>query len=399
MFYSVCKTSLDLSMTLRHHLACNSSVKGTAMTHLTYLEAAVVGLIQGVSELFPVSSLGHNVLIPALIGGQWAADLDVAKPESPYLAFIVGLHVATAIALLVYFWRDWVRIARGFLSSLRERRVETADQRLAWMIVLATIPVGLVGLVAEHPFRLIFGKPVVAGAFLAVNGVILIAGERFRSRASLDAEARIAAGRRLEPVAAGGRMAPAPAGVGLGLAAYAPAVTASPVTAPLAGTPSTGAPSAGALPTGAPPAGALPTGAPPAEIMADRRLSAMGYGRAIVIGSAQIVALFAGISRDGVTMVTGLRRGLAREDAVRFAFLLSTPVILAAGVLKIPDLFGPLGSGIRGQILVGSVLSGLGAYAAIRFLVRYLQTRTLTPFGIYCLVAGLASVVYLSLAG
>src|SRR6185437_2877316 len=328
MFYSVCRTSLALIMTLRHHLACNSSVKGTDMTHLTYLEAAVVGLIQGVSELFPVSSLGHNVLIPALIGGQWAADLDVAKPESPYLAFIVGLHVATAIALLVYFWRDWVRIARGFLGSLRERRVETADQRLAWMIVLATIPVGLVGLVAEHPFRLIFGKPVVAGAFLAVNGVILIAGERYRSRASLDADARIAAGRRLEPAAAGERMAPAPAGVGPGLAAYA-----SPVAAPLAGAPSTGAP---------------PTGAPPAEVMADRRLSAMGYGRAIVIGSAQIVALFAGISRDGVTMVTGMRRGLAREDAVRFAFLLSTPVILAAGVLKIPDLFGPLGQGIGG---------------------------------------------------
>src|SRR5690348_13012796 len=273
MFYSVCRTWLDLIMTLRHHLACNSSVKGTDMTHLTYLEAAVVGLIQGVSELFPVSSLGHNVLIPALIGGQWAADLDVAKPESPYLAFIVGLHVATAIALLVYFWRDWVRIARGFLSSLRERRVETADQRLAWMIVLATIPVGLVGLVAEHPFRLIFGKPVVAGAFLAVNGVILIAGERFRSRASLDADARIAAGRRLEPVAVGERMT----------------VGASAVAAPPA------------PPAAAPPAAAPPAAAPPTEIMADRRLSAMGYGRAIVIGSAQIVALFAGISRDGVT--------------------------------------------------------------------------------------------------
>ena len=352
------------------------------MTHLTYLEAAVVGLVQGVSELFPVSSLGHNVLIPALIGGQWAADLDVAKPESPYLAFIVGLHVATAIALLVYFWRDWVRIARGFLSSLRERRVETADQRLAWMIVLATIPVGLVGLVAEHPFRLIFGKPVVAGAFLAVNGVILIAGERFRSRASLDADARIAAGRRLEPAAVGERLAPA--AVGPGLAAYAPAVAASPAADPAAGARSAGAP---------------PASVPPAEVMADRRLSAMGYGRAIVIGSAQIVALFAGISRDGVTMVTGMRRGLAREDAARFAFLLSTPVILAAGVLKIPDLFGPLGSGIRGQILLGSVLSGLGAYAAVRFLVRYLRTRTLIPFGIYCLVAGLASVVYLSLAG
>jgi undecaprenyl-diphosphatase len=377
MFYSVCKTSLALIMTLRHHLACNSSVKGTAMTHLTYLEAAVVGLIQGVSELFPVSSLGHNVLFPALIGGQWAADLDVAKPESPYLAFIVGLHVATAIALLVYFWRDWVRIASGFLSSVRERRVETADQRLAWMIVLATIPVGLVGLVAEHPFRLIFGKPVVAGAFLAVNGVILIAGERFRRRASLDADTRIAAGRRLEPVAAGGRMAPAPAAaaVGPGLAAYAPAVAASPVTAQSAG--------------------ARSASAPQAEVMADRRLSAMGYGRAIVIGSAQILALLAGISRDGVTMVAGMRRGLAREDAARFAFLLSTPVILAAGVLKIPDLFGPLGSGIRGQILLGSVLSGLGAYAAVRFLVRYLRTRSLVPFGIYCLAAGLASVVYL----
>src|SRR5690349_9140994 len=372
MFYSVCRTSLDFIMTLRHRLACTSFCERRRMTHLTYLEAAVVGLIQGVSELFPVSSLGHNVLFPALIGGQWAADLDVAKPESPYLAFIVGLHVATAIALLVYFWPDWVRIASGFLSSLRERRVETADQRLAWMIVLATIPVGLVGLVAEHPFRLIFGKPVVAGAFLAVNGVILIAGERFRRRSSLDADARIAAGRRPEPVAAGGRMAPAPAAVGPGLAAYAPAIAASPVTAP-------------------------PAAAPAAEIMADRRLSAMGYGRAIVIGSAQIVALFAGISRDGVTMVTGMRRGLAREDAARFAFLLSTPVILAAGVLKIPDLFGPLGSGIRGQILLGSVLSGLGAYAAVRFLVRYLRTRSLVPFGIYCLAAGLASVIYLGL--
>ena len=121
----------------------------------------------------------------------------------------------------------------------------------------------------------------------------------------------------------------------------------------------------------------------------------MGYGKAIVVGSAQILALLAGISRDGVTMVAGMTRGLGREDAVRFAFLLSTPVILAAGVLKIPDLFGPLGNGIRGQILLGSVLSGVGAYAAVRFLVRYLRTRTLTPFGVYCLLAGLTCVVYL----
>src|SRR5919201_1299119 len=183
------------------------------MSHLTYLEAAVVGLVQGVSELFPVSSLGHNVLIPALAGGSWEADLDVAKAESPYLAFVVGLHVATALALLVYFWRDWVRIVSGFVSSIRERRVETADQRLAWMIDLATIPVGLVGLVAEHPFRVLFGKPIVAGVFLAVNGVILIAGERFRRRDSLEADERIAASREAELVAAGGRAgAPRPPG-------------------------------------------------------------------------------------------------------------------------------------------------------------------------------------------
>jgi undecaprenyl-diphosphatase len=161
------------------------------MTHLTYLEAGIVGLIQGISEMFPVSSLGHNVLIPALIGGSWARDLNVASAESPYLAFIVGLHVATAVALLVYFRRDWARIVVGFVSSLRERRAVTADQKLAWLIILATIPVGLAGLAFEHAFRVIFAKPIVAAIFLAVNGVILIAGERYRSRASLAADAAL----------------------------------------------------------------------------------------------------------------------------------------------------------------------------------------------------------------
>src|SRR5258707_15815737 len=138
--------------------------------HMTYLEAGVVGLIQGVTELFPVSSLGHNVLLPALIGGCWAHDLNVAASESPYLAFIVGLHVATAIALLIYFWKDWVRIIGGFFSSLRDRQVETDDQRLAWMIILATIPVGIARLAFEHTFRVIFRQPVIARIFLAVNG-------------------------------------------------------------------------------------------------------------------------------------------------------------------------------------------------------------------------------------
>jgi undecaprenyl-diphosphatase len=114
----------------------------------------------------------------------------------------------------------------------------------------------------------------------------------------------------------------------------------------------------------------------------------------VVIGGAQILALLAGISRDGVTMVAGMFRGLAREDAARFAFLLATPVILAAGALKARDLI-TLGHGIYGPILAGSILSGIGAYVSVRFLVRYFQTRTLTPFAIYCVLFGVGSIIYL----
>src|SRR6266704_5271215 len=152
------------------------------MSHLTYAEAIVVGLFQGVTELFPVSSLGHSVLIPALIGGRWARDLSVSAPESPYLAFIVGLHVATAAALLAYFWRDWLRIAGGSLNSVRDRQVRTADQRLAWILIRATIPVGVSGLALEHVFRTVLGKPVPAAIFLTLNGLILFGGERLRRR-------------------------------------------------------------------------------------------------------------------------------------------------------------------------------------------------------------------------
>ena len=365
------------------------------MTQLTYLEAAVVGLIQGVTELFPISSLGHNVLLPALVGGSWEADLNVARSESPYLAFVVGLHVATAIALLIYFWRDWVRIIGGFLSSIRDRRVETVDQKLAWMIILATIPVGLVGVEFEHAFRVLFGKPVRAAIFLVVNGLILLAGEKFRTRRSLAADAELAdaaepSGRRAAPRArvagaevpgatvAGAAVSPAAGGGGATLGGMAPGATVRPVAMHASGQRA---------------ARQLEVAR---AVQADQRLTAIGYVQALIIGSSQILALFAGISRDGVAMVTGLFRGLSRQDAARFSFLLSTPVIFAAGLLKVGDLFGPLGNGIRGQVLVASILSGVGAYVSVRFLVKYFQTRTLTPFAIYCLVFGLASAIYLS---
>jgi undecaprenyl-diphosphatase len=418
------------------------------MSHLTFLEAGVVGLIQGVTELFPVSSLGHNVLIPALIGGSWATDLNVAKPESPYLAFIVGMHVATAIALLIYFWRDWVRIIGGFFTSLGHwqgwhPRVATRDERLAWMIILATIPVGLVGLVAEHAFRVLFGKPILAGVFLIVNGVILYCGEKFRPRASVEADREVAAQRAGTLTAAGpGGAVPARGVPGTGQPRPGPPGPGQPGPAQPGFGPPGPAQMASGQPEPAPPgleqpgpaqmASGQPEPAPPGleqpgpaqmgpgqqvrreeavrhgaghqavreeemslAVASDERLARMGFTEAVIIGASQVLALLAGISRDGVTMVTGMARGLSREDAARFAFLLATPVILAAGVLKVPDLLGPLGNGIRGQILFGSVLSGLGAYVSVRFLVRYFQTRTLYPFALYCFVFGLLSVIYL----
>jgi undecaprenyl-diphosphatase len=319
---------------------------------LTYFEAIVVGAFQGVTELFPVSSLGHSVLLPALVGGQWAQDLNVSAPESPYLAFIVGLHVATAAALLLFFWRDWVRIIGGFCTSIRYRRVTTPEERLAWLIILATIPVGISGLLLEHLFRTALGKPLPAAAFLIANGLVLYLGERLRRRS----ESR--------------------------LAARAQAAEEGP------GTQSAGASDVGVK------QGLL--GA--ADISPDVRLSRLKFGEGVLIGSAQVLALLPGISRSGVTMVAGLLRGLSHEDAARFSFLLATPVILAAGALKIPDLLGPLGAGIHGPILAGSIASFISAYLAVRFLDRYFHTRTLTPFALYCGVAGLAGLLWLTIA-
>jgi undecaprenyl-diphosphatase len=297
--------------------------------HLSYAEAVIVGAAQGITELFPVSSLGHAVLVPALAGGQWAQDLNVSAPQSPYLAFIVGLHVATAAALLVFFWRDWLRILAGFVSSLRHRRIQTSDERLAGLIVAATIPVGLAGLLLERLFRTTLGKPIPAAAFLLLNGIALYAGEVLRRRAA----------------------PPTPAD-------DHPAHTDEAV---------------------------------------DNRLAELPMGRGVLIGSAQILALLPGISRSGIAIVAGLWRGLSHEDAARFSFLLATPIILAAGLYKIPELFGPLGTGIGGQVLAGSVASFVCAYLAVRYLTRYFQTHTLTPFAIYCALVGAASLAWLTL--
>ena len=311
---------------------------------LSYLQAVVIGLTQGVTELFPVSSLGHSVLIPALIGGSWQPLVTQSATgdsgSSFYLAFIVALHVATATALLLFFRHEWIRIITGFFRSLgpsfKARRIvaNDDDSRLAWLIVIATIPVGITGLALEHTFRTIFAKPLAAAIFLTVNGVLLLIGERLR-RSSEQALA-------VSPPSVQDQNAAAGNGRGT------------------------------------------------------RPILSLSYREALGVGVFQIAALFAGISRSGVAMVGGLTRGLSHEDAARFSFLLATPVIFAAGVLKLPTLAGPAAAHIHGQILVGVAVAFVAAYGSIRFLVRYFETRTLTPFAIYSLVVGIACVVRFS---
>jgi undecaprenyl-diphosphatase len=283
------------------------------MTDITYLQAIVIAVLQGVSELFPISSLGHSILLPALLGGSWAhlvKETGDATKASPYLAYLVALHVATALALIWFYRKDWVQIIIGFFSSLKKRKIETRWERLAWLLIIGTIPVGLVGIVFEHKLRDLFANPLAAAIFLTLNGVVLLTAE-ILVRRSKEQKRHHA-----------------------------------------------------------------------------RQLDTLGYGEAGIIGFFQIFALLAGVSRSGITLVGGLLRGLDHEDALRFAFLLATPVIFAAGVLELPSLSGPAGAHLHGQVIVGMIVAGLTAYASIRFLTRYFQTRTLTPFAIYCLVVG-----------
>jgi undecaprenyl-diphosphatase len=326
---------------------------------MSYLQAIVIALVQGVTELFPISSLGHSVLVPAWIGGGWGTLVTQSSQQNSessfYLAYIVALHCATALALLWYFRADWFRIIRGFIrsvaASLRARRftVSNSDERLAWMIVVATIPVGLTGVALEHTFRTLLAKPAAAAVFLFINGLVLLFGERLSRRARTAQRAdgdAVPAARRV--TASGGE-------VTKGRARQRTEIREARA--------------------------------------ADGRIAKLPYLDAFYIGSLQIAALFAGISRSGVSMVGGLWRGLDHEDAARFSFLLATPVILAAGMLKLPSLGGSAGAHIHGQVIVGVIVAGVAAYFSVRFLMRWFHTRTLTPFAIYCLVVGAASFI------
>ena len=284
---------------------------------ISYSQAIILGLLQGVSELFPISSLGHSVILPSLLG--W----NIHQNDKYFITFLVATHLATAIVLFVFFWRDWVRILRGLGRSLRDRAIDPqdADAKLGWLLVVGTIPAGILGLALEGKLRHIFASPQSAAIFLTLNGVLLYGAELLRRRApqtSDDDDVRIA------------RQVTFPETVG--------------------------------------------------------------------IGAAQALALIPGFSRSGATMAGGLLVGLSNKDAARFAFLLATPIIGAAAVLKLPELAGSSGNGVRGQALVGALCAAVTAYIAVRFLMRFFETNTLMPFAVYCFCAGLATTIYFAVS-
>ena len=312
--------------------------------HLNFLQAITIGVMQGVTELFPVSSLGHSVLIPALIGGSWQSLVTQQdQAESPYLAFIVGLHVATALALLLFFWRDWVRIIGGFFSSIRHRRLETVHERMAWLIIIATIPAGIIGLALEHTFRTLFAKPEAAAIFLTLNGGILFTGEYLRRRAVARTAAAVAAG--------ASRCGPAPDGQSRRSrirSTIRRATSRSPAVQFSRCGRGRGVP----------------------ERRTARRHQPLGH-------------------HDG-------RRPDARPEP-RAGRSVRLPARHAGDLRgrrpQGPRPVGHLGDGIRGQVLAGGAAAFIAAIVTIKFLVRWFHTRTLTPFAWYCGIFGAFCIV------
>jgi undecaprenyl-diphosphatase len=285
---------------------------------ISYFQAVILGLTQGIAEPFPISSLGHGVVLPRLAGWH------IHQNDKFFLTFLVATHLATAIVLLLFFLKDWVLIVKGLGRSLAQREIRAEDTyaRLGWLLVAATIPVGIVGLLLQEPLRKLFASPQTAAAFLIVNGVALLAFERLRRR-------------------------PPRPGDHLG--------------------------------------------------DADARIAGRSWRQAIAVGASQAFALVPGISRSGFTMGGGLIVGLSNEDAARFSFLLATPVIFAAAALKLPELLGSQGNGVRGPALVAGLCAAATTFFAVKFLLRYFQTNRLSPFGAYCIGLGVVCTLVFAL--
>ena len=279
---------------------------------LTYVQAIVLGLVQGVTELFPVSSLGHSVILPTLLGWQ----IDQMSPY--FLPFLVATHLATALVLLGFYFTDWVNIIKGFFRSLAAFKVPKGDTyaKLSWLIVIGTVPAGILGLMFQKQLEILFSSALLASVLLLFNGVLLFATEQIR--------------KRREHAAHG-----------------------------------------------------------------DERIAQLPYDYAGWVGLSQAGALLPGLSRTGATMGSSLIAGLPHEEAARFSFLLATPIIFAAAILKLPVLIHASGQ-VLGTTLVGALVAAVAAYLSVRFLTKYFKTKTLMPFAIYCFIAGLISILLIA---
>ena len=281
----------------------------------TYGQAIIIGFIQGITELFPISSLGHAILIPAWIGGSFREF--ISEENQSYLLITIAMHLASSVALFLVFRKRWIGLISGSFKAVTSRNYQSTPFRVLSYIVIATIPVGVLGLVFEGYFQSIFGNPAYSALFLTLNGLLLIGAERL-SRSDVAHEFHDS----------------------------------------------------------------------DAEI--DHRVNAE---TALAIGFGQSLALFAGISRFGVTMSAGLLRKLNHSVASDFAFLLSLPVIIGASIVKLPELFTTDAKDLLGQILVGSIVSFIATYFSVTFLVSWFKTKTLYPFAFYCLFAGIISFI------
>ena len=270
----------------------------------------VLAVLQGVSELFPISSLGHTVLLPPLL--HW----NINQSDPSFLAFVVVLHLGTAIALLVFYRDEWLRIVRALVRSIvRGRLSEDRDERTGWLLVIGTVPVGILGVLFQSAVQRLFASPIPVAIFLMINAFVMFAGEALRRRQHARAD------------------------------------------------------------------------------RSARPIEAVSWRAAFGIGLAQSLALLPGISRSGSTIVAGLLADLDHSDAARYAFLLATPVILAASLLEIPKLFEPGVAIGPVESFAGCLVAGITAYASVAFLTRYFRHNDLRPFGWYCLIAGATALV------
>lgn len=285
---------------------------------MNVVHALVLSLLQGAFELFPVSSLGHTVLVPALLG--WPE----RQSDPSFLAFVVMLHLGTAFALLLFFWHDWWRIVAALLRSVVKREISSdPDEHLGWLIIAGSIPAGLLGLLLKDPLTRLLGQAWLAAIFLIINGLVLLAGERLRIRTVTSASATSVPGRCT--------------------------------------------------------------------------LSGLGLPAAFGIGTLQALALLPGFSRSGTSMVGGLLARLDHVDAARLSFMMATPLILAAGALETPELFQPASKVGPALALMGLAVSGVTAFLAVRFLMRFFQTERLDLFGYYCVAFGALALIVLGL--